>query len=926
MHLIEKTLGIVIESLRGDYEVDKHGINIDEWPPDQPTTVVNVALIHYTGSRTEQELIEISKRHKEGSLAVDKLAHHSRVTKDISRIFQTDFADCTETTSKSPKFILIEGAPGVGKTVLAKRIAYLWAKKELLTDVKILFLLFLRDPELQSIKTTEQLIQYLSREELDDKEAKICVKQVKELQVGIVMDGFDEYPIELRKRSFIAKLIRGEVFHNYTIVLTSRPTATIKLHGIVDRRVEILGFAQKERDEYIFKSLDSFDKSKQLQNYLKRQPIINGLVYIPLHLAVLLFLFKFRSKLPETLTEMNELFILHTIYRSLTKDEVIANDDVDAISCIEDLPRNISGIVKGLSKLAFMGLQNDQLVFSWGEITENCPQIRDNIPGVFNGFGLLQALQHYPKRGQPGTTVSFNFLHFTMQEFLAAFHVSNASAIPYAQQLLLIKETFFNSRYNFMWMMYVGISGINSKTFMQFLYKAQPETDIKQLKLASDIESDKLKCLILFQCFMEAKCNEIPKEISSIFYNNEIDFHGLQLLPHNISSLTLFISRYSMQLQSLNLRDCHIGDVSMSILEHYFVTNPDKASSIKHIDLFGNNSVLLWNVYCAIFGQRNLTKLNWSSLGKVDVEDIVTVMNNNVTVHSLNLSDNHFKNHDAERIAKILNNNTTLQELDFSSNDITTRGAYAVSECFLRNFNLQHVKISWNYHFINTDYSTMSFPQRLKDTDVPIVANILCNNETVSKLDLSKSKISDTAADSISMCIESNRSLREIDISKNKFSDIGIEKISFALRLNQTVQKFNVSYNKISDNGAVAISKCLEDNGTLQELNMSHNKISNEGISNISKVLQTNAALQSLDVSYNEISREGISAFCYDLKMKKGLKEFRISWNGGISVLFDFMAYSCTAYKISLCDTGAVLISAFLYSSTNILIYHTIIY
>ena len=165
-----------------------------------------------------------------------------------------------------------------------------------------------------------------------------------------------------------------------------------------------------------------------------------------------------------------------------------------------------------------------------------------------------------------------------------------------------------------------------------------------------------------------------------IFHNNEINFHGLQLLPHHISSLTLYISKYSIQLQSLNLRDCHIGDVGMSILEHYFTANPDKASSIKHIDLFGNNSVLLWNVYCAIFGQQNLTKLNWSSLGGVNIEDIANVMDNNMTVQSLNLSDNHFNDNDAENLVKVLGKNNILQQLDFSNNDITTKGATVISE------------------------------------------------------------------------------------------------------------------------------------------------------------------------------------------------------------------------------------------------------
>ena len=292
---------MLIDSLRDDYIESKCSFDVDEWPPNQPKTVVNVALIHYKGSRTEQELLEISNRYKEGALAVDELSHHSRVTKDISKIFQPDFTNTTD--AKSLKLILIEGAPGIGKTVLAKKIAQLWAKKELLIHVNMLFLLFLRDPELQSIKTPEQLIRSLSSKYLDEEEVEDCLKQIKQLHVGIVMDGYDEYPIQLRKRSFIADLIKGKVFNSCTIVLTSRATATINLHEKVDRRVEILGFAQKERDKYICESLDSPEQRKQLLDYLKSQPIINGLVYVPLHLAVLLYLFKIQRRLPETLTE-----------------------------------------------------------------------------------------------------------------------------------------------------------------------------------------------------------------------------------------------------------------------------------------------------------------------------------------------------------------------------------------------------------------------------------------------------------------------------------------------------------------------------------------------------------------------------------------------------------------------------------------------
>ena len=891
------------DNLRYDYTKSRHNVDVDEWPPNQPKTVVNVALIHYQGLRTEQELIEISKRHKEGTHAVDELSHHSRVTKDIAKIFTAEFSKETGAISgKPPKFILIEGTPGIGKTVLAKNIAYLWATKKFLTDVDILFLLFLRDPKMQNIKTPEQLIQYVSRKRLNDEQLEKCVDQIEELKVGIVMDGFDEYPIKLRKKSFVADIIKGKVFRNCIVVLTSRPTATLSLHdeNPDNRRVEILGFAQEERDKYISESLDSPEQQKQLQDYLKFQPIINGLVYVPLHLAILLYLFKVQSKLPETLTEMNELFILHTIYRNLARDELTS---ASVIFSMSDLPKDVSDIVTRLSQLAFVGLQNNQLVFSYNEIKANCPEIEKDIPGALNGFGLLQVVQHFPERGV-GSTVSFNFLHFTMQEYLAALHVSNIA--PYQQQLSLMKDTFWNGMYSFMWMMYVGINGINSQTFLKFLYNSKPGADIMELTMSSDIKSDKLKCLYLFQCFMEAKSKNVPKEICLIFHNNEINFRGLQLLPHHISSLTLYVSKYSMQLQSLNLRDCHIGDVGMSILEHYFTANPDKASSIKHIDLFGNNSVLLWNVYCAIFGQKNLAKLNWSSLGGVNIEEIANFMDNNTTVQSLNLSDNHFNDSDAENLVKVLGKNNMLQQLDFSNNDITTKGATAISESLQK---LKHLKMSWNNHVIDTNHSSVSFAQKcISDVDAHIVAEVLYSNETVTKLDLSQNRISKNGAISISKCIKHNKTLKELDVSKNKISNIGLKKIAVAMQANQTLQKFNFSYSNLSDNGTIAISECLKHNNTLQELKISRNKLSINGIISISNTLQTHSTLQALDISYNNISDDGAVAICQCLKNNNTLQQLNMSGNEitseGVVIILESIHSNSKLKSLNLIDNN----------------------
>jgi len=147
-----------------------------------------------------------------------------------------------------PKCILVEGAPGVGKSTFAWKLCQKWGKGKLLQQYKLVVLLRLRDKGVQAAKSFSDLFQYHNYQ--------VQQAAVEEIQrtggkgVLLIFEGYDELPEQMRiENSIFLDVIKGRELPVATVLVTSRPWASEFLRRECKRYI-----SQQYRDHWIHQS------------------------------------------------------------------------------------------------------------------------------------------------------------------------------------------------------------------------------------------------------------------------------------------------------------------------------------------------------------------------------------------------------------------------------------------------------------------------------------------------------------------------------------------------------------------------------------------------------------------------------------------------------------------------------------------------
>ena len=711
LHIGTKSIAQLIKHVKSVYTRTRYLIDKHVWPPEQPKEFTPLALIHHKGRRTKKEAIHIAEAAGGGDVdsimsaigdqpaakrpklrnfvSLSECLKRSKVTKDVAEIL----APLEEPSNKLPLTILIEGAPGIGKTILLKEISYKWANKEVLLNSELVFLLCLRDPDVQSMKNLDNLIHYFYPNEPVAKElVHHCAKYLLNSDgknMTILFDGFDELPEHLQESGFIANIFKRRILPECGIVISSRPHASAHLHENVIGRVDILGFSEDDRKHFIQHSLEGEpEKADKLLSYIKTHPNIGSLCFVPFNMTVLLYLYKQGIGLPNSSTELYSLFICLTINRHLaTKCGVSLQED---ITDIKSLPSPYKHIIEQLAILSLKALGNNQLVFTFNEIKAACPDF-DVVSGAINGFGLLQAVEH---SGITQTAMSLNFVHFSVQEYLAAYQVTCLSP---TEERTILKKYFWDKNHLNMFSMYVGLTKGQRTCFKQFL----SDNGTAENGIADRFLEDQMKCLQLFKCFYEANDKEMCTAIynADVFSSERIDLDGNTLLPNDIECLTIFLTFVPHKAwKLLNLAYCMIGDVGCQILYRALVPNVHSIT-IEKIELWDNLLTSSSDPFISSIVLSCCTRMLWVSIniGLGETEGFYTMLAESSSVlEALYIGACDLPTASAAILFKALRKNDRLKRLSLRNNFINDGIIDYMSQALRDNKCLQELYLRGN--------------------------------------------------------------------------------------------------------------------------------------------------------------------------------------------------------------------------------------
>ena len=459
--------------------------------------------------------------------------------------------------------VVIDGPPGIGKTTLCRKLLNMWSNGE---DKHYGLVLYcpLRSKKIAEAKTLSDLLVYQTikinsiTEWLEDNEGKGLL---------IFFDGWDELSEQHRKSSLVSSIICGDKLHHCSVIITSRSYASSSLletTSIVSKHIQVIGFSEEQISEVIRETFGTDPRDSQLAEKLIEDLEVRGdvrsLCYVPLVCSMVILVYrKEGGRLPTTLTQLYENFILQTIRRHVKRHDI----DPRTLSSLSSLPPHLANALQEMCQIAYTNLANTRMTFYINKSASEA--VKEDYLGLMTTFMEFDEEMH-------------QFLHLSIQEFLAAWWI-----FKYQEKTAeeVFKTHFDNDHFRMCLRFVAGLTHLEHESYQQYFSK--------QLDLQC-----KRKLLIGFEDYCHQSLFHEHPAIGIIQYDVYEDASVL----HNIFDWSDSFPILLLQIlyESQNVALCQI--LAQSMISHSLhLTNETLLSLFDWLCLsyFFNNSNSSWN-------------------------------------------------------------------------------------------------------------------------------------------------------------------------------------------------------------------------------------------------------------------------------------------------------------------------------------------
>ena len=823
------------------YSLMESEVPKDSWPPVGNSTFINLVLIKQSPiSRCDYYTVRGD---------IDDILESKEVV-EYEEVFRE---------YREGALVLVEGRPGSGKTTLVHKVTRDWATgRKVLQGAKIVFLITLR--LLRFSKKDQSLLEVLEvfyGGEVLRKSVEHDLQECGGKGVCFIIDGLDEYQQKGVRESVIHQLIDKTCLPFSMVIVASRPVATNKLRGSCSRRVEVIGFTSSQINDYVetypFNSCDKVvsDMDSRLKLYLDQHPNILHMCYLPVHAAVICFLFsQLEGNIPHTETQIYEQFTIATLLRQKTRAL-----EPQQLKSLKDLFDEEELRFRSICKLAFDMIMNSQQVVSQSDAQVSLSDATSSVLGLLT---VEHTSRHY------GLEHLYTYHHLTFQEFLAAFHITG---LEEQEQVDLLSINI--CRYDILRNVrkfYCGLIGLGKGIILQ---------KNKEF-LEGILHGNAVELLYKVQCAFESQLVELCDYVVG---DGSLYFGRAHITPSDFTALEYIISTASNQVSKLSLSYC-IWD-NDEVMAFFSMITRSKLHFIKCLEVYEyrlDDYKALNALLCQLPYLEELSLLQ--QLKKSDVRCLTRgVQLSQLRILNIRLPLAPCSH--PEEVLKILTFGSPNIKQVYCHGRRYSNLNFAMWKkwlCYAFGFHVfKESDISW-VHLYNSDEFS-SLPQErfsycsevvlvncgIDDEGAEILA-IRLNTSVLEKLVLDFNRISDSGAEALAGCIAKCSVVQEVSIQCNSIGDSGAIALADALVHCSSLIELDLQGNGLGDEGAVAIAKAAEGLPNL-DLYLHNVNITEEGVE---RVLEHRASIKIRAVvfgsSWDAISDAGIDALRSALK------------------------------------------------------------